>query len=1220
MTLRINTNIAALNAHQQMMRTDTSLSSSLVRLSTGLRITKAADDASGMVIADKIRSQTESLKQASRNVADASSIIQVADGALQESINIVNTIKTKAIQAATDGQNTVTRKAIQNDINKLLEELDTIAQTTSFNGQKLLSGAFKNKAIQIGAYGNETLNIDIGSTEISKIGHIKKGELNLSGNSGGPTQLVITSAITGEQITLNSIDIQYDNNREHSMGALADEVSRYASITGIKATAIVSTQTDQAIKSGKTGEDFTINGIKIGAITVSDNDADNALVNSINNKTTETGVQASIDHDGSLILSSIDQRSIKVEGNVSDTFGGTTAQMSTYGYLSLTQQGASQFSIDGIGGEAVGGEFNISGDMTTVEDSILTSGSVIDAGSMITAGSLIGGKTRVESLVDSSGSKIRLTSGSILGHGSTIAKGTILSGSVIISGDTQDAAETGLSSIKQDMVLSAGSVLKKHSVIGSGSNITFNFSANGVSYKAGDILTSAVTLDSDVTISNNMVLAYNSNTDKNSKIKAGSTLSSESTAGTSFNIGDTRDSTAAALTLVASGAGSTTTTTDLFLNGADVTLQGSFTFKNGTMLADGSSILLDNGGWDGPTLITTNGTLEKGDTISDISLYTISGDQVLSEDMTTYSLSTADQTIKAGSILTAGFEMEDKDGGFENNANFISASINDATINKEMDLVAGSSLQAGTILMANSILGDNTYIDGGVDSNGNSLDFETTGKTILKAGSTLEDGSMLARGSTIGGTANIQNNFDLKDDMTIKSGSTLSSGTVLKKGTIISQDMDLYQAKTANIAVNYGTGFSENAEAKDAFEFAASIWEGLLDSSIDIAIDASLATLGTGVLGGAYANGQELGSNITGAAQSGANYAMALANSIDGVDHNGATSEIVAEFTNDSSIDWYYGTDGKGQPGQYDFVSVVMHEIGHGLGFFSNTTSTGALTSGTPAIYDFFINDATTGDNFSDGGETNAEREAAATSGNISWDGTNGVTANGGTNPTLYAPGTWGVGSSVSHLDETTFNSTQNSLMTPSIGTNEIAYNPGAVALGMMKDMGWDDYLGGISSLKAGDTLSEDLEVGISGLTLSNDMTLKTGSSIYVNSSLNVNSGLMAVSNQTTSNLSQLNVLDNESAQLAIEISESALSALDTQRAALGSKQNQLASTYTNIGTMVYNLSASESIIRDVDFADEATNFSKLSLLQETGAFAMRSATLSSSYVLTLLQ
>ena len=147
MALRINTNVSALSAHKNMIKNDNSLSSSLEKLSSGLRINRAADDASGMAIADSLRSQALGLGQAIRNANDGISMVQTADGALEESIKIVNSVKTKSIQSAQDGQTTESRKAIQSDVDKLLEELDMIARTTSFNNQKLLSGNFSDKKI-----------------------------------------------------------------------------------------------------------------------------------------------------------------------------------------------------------------------------------------------------------------------------------------------------------------------------------------------------------------------------------------------------------------------------------------------------------------------------------------------------------------------------------------------------------------------------------------------------------------------------------------------------------------------------------------------------------------------------------------------------------------------------------------------------------------------------------------------------------------------------------------------------------------------------------------------------------------------------------------------------------------------------------------------------------------------------------------------------------------
>ena len=278
MALRINTNIAALTAHKNLNAVENGLSQSISRISSGLRINKAADDSSGMIIADSLKSQALGMGQAIRNASDGISIVQTADGAIQEAINIINTVKTKSIQAASDGQTTETRKAIQADINKLFEEFDAIAKTTSFNGLKLLSGTFTNKAFQIGAYSNEVVGVSIGSVEKGDVGHLKTGQLHLATDYGGEIQLTMNSSLSGESLTLNTIDIGFENNPENGMGALADEVNRYSSVTGIKAAAVVQATTASAVQAGVTGSDFSINQVTIGAITVSENDSTGALV------------------------------------------------------------------------------------------------------------------------------------------------------------------------------------------------------------------------------------------------------------------------------------------------------------------------------------------------------------------------------------------------------------------------------------------------------------------------------------------------------------------------------------------------------------------------------------------------------------------------------------------------------------------------------------------------------------------------------------------------------------------------------------------------------------------------------------------------------------------------------------------------------------------------------------------------------------------------------
>ncbi len=198
MGFRINTNIAAMNAQTNANMTNRGLDSSLEKLSSGLRINKAADDASGMTIADTLRSQANSLGQAISNANDGISVVQIADKAMDEQLKILDTIKTKAIQAASDTQNSSSRSAIQKDVNRLLEQLDNIAKTTSYNGQSLLSGNFTNKEFQIGAYSNQTIKASIDNTQSLAIGNItSKTDISAVGNT--ITDTVATTITEGSK-------------------------------------------------------------------------------------------------------------------------------------------------------------------------------------------------------------------------------------------------------------------------------------------------------------------------------------------------------------------------------------------------------------------------------------------------------------------------------------------------------------------------------------------------------------------------------------------------------------------------------------------------------------------------------------------------------------------------------------------------------------------------------------------------------------------------------------------------------------------------------------------------------------------------------------------------------------------------------------------------------------------------------------------------------------
>ncbi|QWS24649.1 flagellin A [Campylobacter coli] len=374
MGFRINTNVAALNAKANADLNSKSLDASLSRLSSGLRINSAADDASGMAIADSLRSQANTLGQAISNGNDALGILQTADKAMDEQLKILDTIKTKATQAAQDGQSLKTRTMLQADINRLMEELDNIANTTSFNGKQLLSGNFINQEFQIGASSNQTVKATIGATQSSKIG-LTRFETGGRISSSGEVQFTLKNYNGIDDFQFQKVVISTSVGT--GLGALADEINKNADKTGVRATFTVETRGMAAVRAGTTSDTFAINGVTIGKVAYEDGDANGALVSAINSVKDTTGVEASIDANGQLLLSSREGRGIKIEGSIGGGAFINKDMMENYGCLSLVKNDGKDILISGTGLSSTG--FGASNFISQVSVSLRESKGQLDA-------------------------------------------------------------------------------------------------------------------------------------------------------------------------------------------------------------------------------------------------------------------------------------------------------------------------------------------------------------------------------------------------------------------------------------------------------------------------------------------------------------------------------------------------------------------------------------------------------------------------------------------------------------------------------------------------------------------------------------------------------------------------------------------------------------------------------------------------------------------------
>ena len=199
--MRINHNIAALNTYRQLTANTASTSRSLEKLSSGLRINRAGDDAAGLAISEKMRSQIRGLDQASRNAQDGISLIQTAEGALNETHSILQRMRELAVQSATDTNTSNDRAEIQKEIDQLAVEVTRIANDTEFNTQKLLNGAVTETGMgrstfHIGANAGQNVALDISAMDAKSLGISR--DVVASANGTASAVNIASSAFTGE--------------------------------------------------------------------------------------------------------------------------------------------------------------------------------------------------------------------------------------------------------------------------------------------------------------------------------------------------------------------------------------------------------------------------------------------------------------------------------------------------------------------------------------------------------------------------------------------------------------------------------------------------------------------------------------------------------------------------------------------------------------------------------------------------------------------------------------------------------------------------------------------------------------------------------------------------------------------------------------------------------------------------------------------------------------
>jgi flagellin len=361
----INTNISSLNAQRNLTTSQSALSTSLQRLSSGLRINSAKDDAAGLAISERFTSQIRGLDQAKRNANDGVSLLQTAEGSLQSTGDILQRVRELSVQSANATNSAGDRKAIQAEVGQLLSEADRIAQTSEFNGLKLLDGSFGTATFQVGANAGQTILATTANFRTSNYGNNEKIDTGPATLAGTTATAYSSGSFVLQGISSATVNVGTSDTAQ----SLASSINNVTDKTGVTAVA----KTDQSAAFSASGvyslsvksDNGTASNV---SFTVGANNASGlaAAVSAFNDVSSTTGVTARMNpaNDG-LVLSNASGNNIvignnstastmvvgalKSDGSANGTAtlatGGTAATM---GYVSMNSDKG--FSVGGVTG------------------------------------------------------------------------------------------------------------------------------------------------------------------------------------------------------------------------------------------------------------------------------------------------------------------------------------------------------------------------------------------------------------------------------------------------------------------------------------------------------------------------------------------------------------------------------------------------------------------------------------------------------------------------------------------------------------------------------------------------------------------------------------------------------------------------------------------------------------------------------------------------------
>ena len=313
MASTINTNISSLTAQRNLGMSQASLNTSIQRLSSGLRINTAKDDAAGLAISERFTSQIRGLNQAARNANDGISLAQVTEGAMTSAGNILQRIRELAVQSANATNSSGDRQALQQEVGQLVAELDRISLTTEFNGQKLLDGTFGTAQFQVGANANQTITATTANLRTNVYGN-NQNTSSAGAGVGAQAAAAITTAAPSNGVTAGAVTINgaigtatVTVTASDSAKTIAANMNTVKGSTGVTATARTDVQLTIPNSAGSfslslRSENTTNEMVSFSLAASTAADRLSSAVSAINEKSAKTGITASLDATGSAII------------------------------------------------------------------------------------------------------------------------------------------------------------------------------------------------------------------------------------------------------------------------------------------------------------------------------------------------------------------------------------------------------------------------------------------------------------------------------------------------------------------------------------------------------------------------------------------------------------------------------------------------------------------------------------------------------------------------------------------------------------------------------------------------------------------------------------------------------------------------------------------------------------------------------------------------------